>query len=377
MRHADDHIHLMATLVSETSGKRFHPYRDYPKLRTACQQLEREFGLVATASADKTAAPASSRAEKAKAGRLGRRLTAREELRQRVRRCAAATRNGPDFLAALTDGRLDPQAVHDASGRVVGYTVALPYDRSATGSLIRYSGTQLAPDLTWPKLVTRWAGVPPLPPRQAADRHSPAERRDILEHCARAAFHAKADVQAGRDVDGIAHAAGELLTLLGHGTEDYASGSLTVLAATYDRAARTPYRVVPSIGAAARELRHAARQLGAVGPLINRRNEKLAVVALTLALASLVAEVAAWQQQRGRTHQAAAARTAAGGLAAVAATSGPPPTADRPKIASSSSPVTDQPQPRARPAVSGTSLAARPRPLARPPEPRSPGRSRR
>lgn len=368
VRHADDHIHLMATLVSETTGKRFHPYRDYPKLRTACQQLEREFGLVATASADKTAAPAPTRAEKAKAARLGRALTAREDLRHRVRLCAATTQNGPDFLAALTNERLDPQTVRDAHGKVLGYTVALPIDRTASGTLVRYSGSQLAPDLTWPTLLTRWAGIPPTP--NQSERHTPAERCAVLEQCANAVTSATAALKAGDNGDDVAHSTGELLTLLSHGTEDYTSGPLTALAAIYDRAARTPHQGVPTTGAVALELRHAARQLGALGPLINRRHQGLAAVALMLAIASLIAEIAAWQQQRGRTHQAAAARTAARALPTVAANFVPPPITSRP-------PVTHQRPPRAQPALPDTSLAARPRPWTRPPEPRSPRQPRR
>jgi hypothetical protein len=360
VRHADDHIHLMATLVSETSGKRFHPYRDYPKLRTACQQLEREFGLVATASADKTAAPAPTRAEKAKAARLGRTSTVREELRHQVRLCAATTQNGPDFLAALADAWLSPRTVRDARGKVLGYTVSLPSDRAATGSQIRYSGAQLAPDLTWPKLLTRWADIPPTPKR--TQRYTPTERRHILEQCARSVTRATAALKAGHDGDDVAHAAGELLTLLGRGIDRYAPGQLTALATAYDRAARTPYHVVPVSGTVARELRHAARQLGALGSLLHRSHQGMAAAALTLALASLIAEIAAWQHQRGRTHQAAVARATARSLPALAAQL---PTQQPAAL----------PAPEHRATQPGIGLTARPR-AHHPVDPRTPGRHR-
>lgn len=318
VRHADDHIHLVATLVSERTGKRHHPYRDYPKLRTACQQLEREFGLVSTASADRTAAPAPTRAEIGKAERRGRAVTAREELRRIVTRCAAAAGDGTEFLAELKREGIGPQVVFDVAGQVRGYTVALPGDVTATGQRVRYSGGTLAPDLTWPKLLARWSSTPPLGPIQRNDhgRVTPAERRDTLRHNTQTVQHATAAVRNGtEDADGIVHAASELLTVLGRAREGHTPAELTAIAGRYDRAARTPHRVLPANpGLLARELRLAARRLAAIGVLSGRGEEKLAMMALLLALGSLVAEIAAWQHLHGRVHQATAARTAAEAL---------------------------------------------------------------
>jgi hypothetical protein len=292
VRHADDHIHLVATLVSEDTGTRFHPYRDYPKLRTTCQQLERELGLVRTAGADKTAAPAPTRAEKGK-----------------------AAPDGTQFLAELTAEGLDPRTVCDPAGQVRGYTVALPGDLTADGWRVRYSGSALAPDLTWPKLTTRWASTPAVGPisRTSQGRVAPVERRAALSHATSVADRAAGQVRhRGEDVDGVAHATGEVLAALSRAREGWASGPLTSVAGCYDRAARTPHRVLPTnMGPVARELRLAARRLGAVGALSGRGHEKLATVTLLLALASLITEIAAWQQHHGRSHQATAARTAA------------------------------------------------------------------
>jgi len=211
MRHAEDHNHLVAILVDEHTGKRVHPYRDYPKLRAACQQLERELGLVRMAGADRTAAPAPTRAEQAKAARLGR--------------------------------------------------------------------------VTQP------------------------QRRAVLAHTAQLIDHATAVVRdPGEQVDGIVHAAGELLAALSRGREGHTPGPLTELAQRYDRAARTSHHVIPpNLGSIARDPRHAARQLGAIGVVSGRGQEKLATITLLLALASLVTEIAAWQQLHGRPHQADAA----------------------------------------------------------------------
>ncbi|ONI88077.1 hypothetical protein ALI22I_20270 [Saccharothrix sp. ALI-22-I] len=330
VRHGEDHIHLMATLVSETTGRRFTPYLDYRALRQTCRALEREMGLVGTAPIDRTAAPAPTRNEKAKAERLGRPRTAREELRRTVARVAAAVPDGTGFLAELARERLDPRSVGDATGRVLGYTVALPGDLTRTGQRVRYSGTALAPDLTWTKLTRRWAAVPPVaaPERTEVGLATPDARRDALEGAADAVRRARDWVRAanrvargspaspvhdgGGVVEGVAHAAGELLTTLVHGRRHQPDGTPPWPAERYDRAARTPHRVLPARpGPLAGLLRGASRRLAAVGVLSGRGGEKDAAAALVDELAGLVGEVASWQQAHGRSHQAAAARDAA------------------------------------------------------------------
>lgn len=319
VRHADNHIHLMATLVSETTGKRFYPKNDYRKLRKECERLERELGLIPTAGADKTALKEPTRAEKGKAQRRGKPITAREELRRIVSQCAAAASNADEFLDELIGEGLDPKTTHGADGRIRGYTVALPGDLTADGAQVRFSGTKLAADLTWPKLLARWASTPVADPpaRSDDDRVSPADRRDVLEHTAAIVDQAAAEVRDGdgTSVDGIAHATGEVLAALARGREGREPGPLTDIAEQFDRAARTPHHVLPDhFGPLARELRQASRRIAAAGMLSGRGKEKLAMLALVFALAGLIAEIASWQQARGRIHQAAAARRVAGAL---------------------------------------------------------------
>lgn len=319
VRHADDHIHLMATLVSEHTGREYEPYRDYLRLRAECRRLEREFRLTTTAPADRTAAPAPTRAERAKADRRGRTTTAREMLRQRVAHAAATTRDPEQFLAALRHAGLDPSLRLDTHGRPVGYSVALPGDRTSDGQLVRYAGKALAPDLTWPKLADRWHSLPPPPddrPTRSPQEPLPAARRALLVSTTTLVNRAAAGVRAGtEDIDGVAHATAEVLTALGRATDGYAAGELNTAAGRYDRAARTPYRVVPTpLGPLAADLRLAARQLATISRLSERGQERLALAALVLALGGLIAELAAWQHDQRRPHQAAAARTTAATL---------------------------------------------------------------
>lgn len=321
IRHGDDHIHLMATLVSEHTGKQIHPYRDFVRLRAECRALERELGLYETAGIDKTALAVPTRREKGKAERLGRQVTAREELRRLVSHAAAATSTGEQFLRDLRADGLDPRPIRDADGDIVGYTVALPGDVTAAGTPVRYSGTALGSDLTWPKLLARWDSTPLSAAVQTSldGRVSPVDRHDAITNATMAVEQAIEQVRAGHDVDGIAHATGEVMSVLTRGSEGRLPGPLAAIAERVDRAARTPHLVLPDRhGAVARDLRHAARRIAAIGALSGRGQERFASVALAIALAGLLAEIAAWQRQRGRVHQAAAASRAAADLPATA-----------------------------------------------------------
>ncbi|ONI81987.1 hypothetical protein ALI22I_38080 [Saccharothrix sp. ALI-22-I] len=313
VRHADDHIHLMATLVSEVTGKQFTPYRDFLALRKECQALERELGLTPTASIDKTAPVAPTRQEKGKAERLGWEVTAREELRLVVSQVAATTRSGEQFLRELKREGLNPQAVAGDGGRVLGYTVFLHKDRTRKSKPIRYSGSKLAADLSWPKLTERWASIPP---PDALERingawATPEQRQTAMEASTKVVEHVAEVLRTGtphEDLGGIAHATGEVLAALARGREGRSGGVLTELVTQYDRAARTPHRVLPEqIGPLARKLRQAARVIAAVGVLTARGNEALAALALLAALVLLIARIAIWLQARNRIHQAAAA----------------------------------------------------------------------
>jgi hypothetical protein len=55
VRHADDHIHIAATLVRQ-DGRTEWARNDYRHVRAAAMDLERRFGLQSTAPADGTAA---------------------------------------------------------------------------------------------------------------------------------------------------------------------------------------------------------------------------------------------------------------------------------------------------------------------------------
>jgi hypothetical protein len=109
VRHAPDHIHIMATLARQ-DGIRPTVWNDFRRVRDACQEAERWFGLRSTAAADRTAARRPTRAETEQAARRGWAAAPRATLRRKV--AAAAGGASRDFPMGL---RLDPATLAAAS----------------------------------------------------------------------------------------------------------------------------------------------------------------------------------------------------------------------------------------------------------------------
>lgn len=309
IRHAQDHIHIAVVLVRQDTSRRFWPHHDYPKLRTAARQIEQRLGLTVTAAPDGTAAPRPSRGESEKAGRQGR-MPARVELRRAAQQAAVAANDIDEFVGYLQDRGYRVELRRAPSGDLLGYKLARPDDLAAVGEPVFYSGSKLAPDLSLPRLQHRWASTPSR--QRATGTGRGPEASDILETvgAARAALRTGSE-----DGDGIGAATADLLTALAtdratgrRGTEGWGARWGTA-ADRFDRAARTPAGREPELGPAAGELRVLARALLTVRGRAGRG--AVGGVALAVAVAALVAEIAAWQAARGRDHQAAAARRTA------------------------------------------------------------------
>ncbi len=102
VRHAGDHIHIVATLARQDGG-RPRLSNDYYKVREACLAAEARFGLQRTAPADRTAASRPSRAESEKASRRGWAQAPRVVLLREVSTAAAAAAGEAEFLAGLRE----------------------------------------------------------------------------------------------------------------------------------------------------------------------------------------------------------------------------------------------------------------------------------
>ncbi|TQM11007.1 relaxase/mobilization nuclease domain-containing protein [Pseudonocardia kunmingensis] len=304
IRHADDHIHIAVVLVRQDTSRRFWPSRDFPRLRAAAARIERRLGLTVTASADGTAARAPGRGEIEKARRQGR-VPARVELARAVRVAAVASDGVAGFVAELEDAGYLVALRWAPSGDPLGYKVARRGDVSAAGGPVFYSGSKLAPDLSLPRLLRGWEEA-----ALGSEAASPVEAARRRVDGARAAIGSARRGQAGEDADGIAHATRDLLTAVG----GWSSG-LRAAAEVFDRAARPPRGAQATAGLRAAGLRRVARQLLRQRRMLGVPDEPgPAAVALAVALSALLREIAAWQRERDREHQARAATEAAGAV---------------------------------------------------------------
>jgi hypothetical protein len=163
VRHAADHIHIVATLARQDGG-RPRVWNDFYRVREACQDAERRFALCPTAPGDRTAARRPTRAETEQAARRGWDETPRGRLRREVSVAAAGARTEQEFFTRLE--RMDVAVRKRLStinpGEVTGYAVGLPQHTTKDGGIVWYGGGKLAADLTLPKLRHRW-GPPGAP----------------------------------------------------------------------------------------------------------------------------------------------------------------------------------------------------------------------
>jgi hypothetical protein len=159
VRHGADHLHLVATLARQ-DGTRPRIWNDFYRVREACQDAERQFGLRATAAADRTAARRPSRAETEQSARRGWREPPRVMLRRAVCTAAGGAGSEQEFFTRLADAGVTVRKRCSTTnpGEVTGYAVGLPSHTARGEGIVWYSGGKLAADLTLPKLRRRWTG---------------------------------------------------------------------------------------------------------------------------------------------------------------------------------------------------------------------------
>ncbi|MER7771555.1 relaxase/mobilization nuclease domain-containing protein [Kitasatospora sp. NPDC096140] len=311
VRHADDHIHIAATLVRQ-DGRLANLSFDRRKAQAEARLIEKEYGLRQLNPGDGTAAKNPTSAERFKAERTGRTETPRETLREAVRQAVAGADSEEEFLTRLREAGLRVKLRHAPSGDVLGYNVALPGDRNRDGEPIWFSGSKLAPDLSLPKIRHRLDTAPatgtPAPDDRPArpGRSAPARRRRDAAHVAERAVAAldQDDDEAAAHLVG----AGELLDALAQTSPAATRAELRDAARAFERATRSHVRAE---NADIRALRSAARGIVHAGSALGRGEDggATAMVLSTFVLVTLAA--ARWHSARGHAQQAAASRQAA------------------------------------------------------------------
>ncbi|MEU3072269.1 relaxase/mobilization nuclease domain-containing protein [Streptomyces laurentii] len=160
VRHADDHIHIAATLVRQ-DGRRPHRDHDIRAVQREARTIEVDLGLRRLNAGDGTAAKRPTSKEHFKAKRQARSVTTREILRMRVRQAVAAASSETEFFALLEATGVNVRPKTGPSGDILGFSVALPGDVNKHGEPVWFSGSTLAGDLSLPKIRHRLTTTSP------------------------------------------------------------------------------------------------------------------------------------------------------------------------------------------------------------------------
>ena len=354
VRHADNHVHVVATLVRQ-DGRRVFPHHDFYRTREASLEVERKYGLTPTSAVDRTGNPETTRAEHRKhrdaaraaahAGRPAPVGPDREVLRGRVRAALAGSRDWEEFAGRL---RLSGVLVRERfssrdPSELTGYAVSLMF--TGAGDPIGqqgvwFGGGKLAPDLSLPQLQARWrqddganrgqAGEQPAPAsRTGGPARAPVgdlselERRRLWVGAEHAVHRADADLgyasshpsdaAAQAAAQAAAASAAEMFGALSWLVERKRGGPLHKAAEDYNRAARELHRRVVPATVCSRSTRTAAGAL--LSARLVKRSETRQLLALLDRLTALSETLARLRETQGRAAQALAARRAAEHLA--------------------------------------------------------------
>ncbi|WND36074.1 mobilization protein [Streptomyces sp. BB1-1-1] len=306
VRHADDHIHILATTVRE-DGRRPKLHDSGVRVGDACRQIEKDYDLRQLKKGDRTAARWPTQAEMHKAERLGWEQTSRDWLQDRIRAAIPHAGSAEELLTYLEADGIAVKPRRGPSGDLLGYAVGRPGDLNNDGEQIFHPGGKIAPDLTLPKLKARLETTAP-------EEH-PTARRDQLAtpwHQATDALDTlHADMADDTHAQARITALGELIEATAQKAPTHLQAELRAASRAFARAQRSQIRAENQ---AARTLRTAARDIahGATGPDASA----LATLAAALVWATVLA--AHWHEAKGNAHQTEAARQALHHLQAAA-----------------------------------------------------------
>ncbi|MFE8947427.1 relaxase/mobilization nuclease domain-containing protein [Streptomyces sp. NPDC007856] len=298
VRHADDHIHILATTVRE-DGRRPKLHDSGLRVGDACREVEKVYGLRQLKKGNRTGALRPTQAEMHKAERLGWDQTSAEWLQDRIRAAIPHVTNAEEFIAYLEADGIEVKARRGPSGDLLGYAVGRPGDLNDNGEQIFHPGGKIAPDLSLPKIKARLeSGGPEEHPTARRNRpstpwHQATEALDTLHTDLTDDTHAQAHIAA----------LGELLEAAAQKAPDNLRADLQAASKAFARAQRSQIRAEDR---AAHALRNAARDIvhTATGP----DGSTLAAMLAALLWATIVAR--RWHEAKYHAHQADAARQA-------------------------------------------------------------------
>lgn len=309
VRHADDHIHIIATLVRE-DGRRPDHHRSGKRAQAEARLIETDYDLHRVNPGDGTAAKRPTSAERHKAERHGKITTPREQLRETVRRAVAGATSESEFFGRLAASGLVVRQRLAPSGDLLGYKVALPDDVNKDGQPVFYPGSKLAPDLSLPRIRERWSGDTASDPGSSTSPHRASGPAAARRRASTAAWQAILVIDDGTDTQAAAHiaATGEVLDALATTSAPHTWRELREAARAFERATRSHIRAERGHD---RVLRQAARDLIYSGPALGD-GEDGATTAMVIDMLFFLATTAAlWHAKHHHAQQAAAAHQAA------------------------------------------------------------------
>jgi len=160
-KNGNDHIHIAVQMVRE-DGTKANAYGDFKKAQKVCSQLEQKHGLEVLESRNQERSISADKpAERANAKQQGRPMSARYELRRRLRTALATSGSADEYIARLTDlnVKVAPSFERGSMTAVRGYKVALPDVQDSNGKSIWYAPSKLDATLGWPHVRQRFGDV--------------------------------------------------------------------------------------------------------------------------------------------------------------------------------------------------------------------------
>ncbi|MFD5160521.1 relaxase/mobilization nuclease domain-containing protein [Streptomyces hawaiiensis] len=298
VRHADDHIHILATTVRE-DGRRPKLHDSGLRVGDACREIEKDYGLHRLKKGDRTGTRRPTQAEMHKAERLGWEQPSPEWLQDRIRAAIPHVTGAEEFIAYLEATGIEVQARRGPSGDLLGYAVGRPGDVNEAGEQIYHPGSKISPDLSLPKIKARLESSQPEEHPTARRNHpstpwhQAADALDTLHTDLADDTHAQAHITA----------LGELIEATAEKAPDNLRAELQAASKAFARAQRSQVRAEDR---AAHALRSAARDIvhTATGP------DGSALTALVAALVWAAIVAGRWHEAKNHAHQADAARQA-------------------------------------------------------------------
>ncbi|MFG2629704.1 relaxase/mobilization nuclease domain-containing protein [Streptomyces sp. NPDC048473] len=314
VRHADDHIHILATTVRE-DGRRPKLHGSGVRVGDACRKIEKDFGLRQLKRGDGTGSRRPTQAEMHKAARLGWEQTSPEWLQGRIRAAIPHASTVEELLAYLEADGIEVKGRRGPSGDLLGYAVGRPGDLNKDGGQIYHPGGKIAPDLSLPKLKARLeTSAPEEHPTARRNRpttpwHQATEALDTLHtEITGTSTDGSRDAQAQAQITAL----GELIEATAQKAPVGLRSQLQAASTAFAHAQRSQIRAEDR---AAHALRTAARDIAntVTGP----DGSTLAALVAALVWAAILA--GRWHAAKGHAHQADAARQAVQHLQSAAA----------------------------------------------------------